>query len=70
MKLLQSRRFWMVVLDLVIGIASYVAANLVPDPKLVDLIKFLVVAVQPVVITIIAAFTVEDVAILKYPSLQ
>ena len=67
MALFQSRRFWMVILDLVVGVAGYISANLVADPKMVELIKFLVVAFQPVLITIIAAFTVEDVAGLKYP---
>lgn len=63
--LLKSRRFWMAVLDTVVSIAGFVVAHYVPDPNTADLIKFLVVSLQPLFVTIIVAFTVEDVTAIR-----
>ena len=66
MKLLQSRRFWMTIIDVVVAVVGYVEAHFIPDPAMVDLVKFLIVSLQPVFILIIVAYTVDDVAALKY----
>lgn len=63
--LLKSRRFWMVILDTSVSIAGFVVAHYVPDPNTADLIKFLVVSLQPIFVTIIIAFTVEDVTAIR-----
>jgi|WetSurMetagenome_2_1015567.scaffolds.fasta_scaffold1475508_1 hypothetical protein len=59
MKLFESRRFWMTILDVVIAIAGYVAAHFIPSYE--ELIKFLIVTLQPVIILVIIAYTVDDV---------
>lgn len=59
-KLLQSRRFWTLVLDTVVSlllffVGKYAGAAL-------DDVKFLVLTLQPIFVMLIAAFTTEDVA--------
>ena len=59
--LLQSRRFWLAVLDVIIAVTGYVTAHFIPDPNTVDLVKFLIVTLQPVILLVICAYTVENV---------
>lgn len=58
-KLLQSRRFLTAVLDMVISISLFAVGKY--SPNNLDFAKFLIVTIQPVVLIVIAAFTVEDV---------
>ena len=58
-RLLQSRRFWLAVMDAVISIALYFAAK--SGMAAVEDVRFLIVTMQPVVVILIVAFTYEDV---------
>lgn len=59
--LLQSRKFWLMMLDLVVSLvmffgAKYLSASLFED------VKFVIAAIQPVFIAIIASIAAEDAA--------
>ena len=56
----KSRRFWLLILDTVISLVSLVIA-LQFDKPTQDLVKTIILALQPVFIALIAAFTVDDV---------
>lgn len=60
----QSRRFWTLVLDFVISIVGFITAHYV-SPSTAELIKFLVVTIQPIAIFLIGAYTVTDVAYIR-----
>lgn len=57
MKLLQSRRFWMLTLDTAIALTLHFVAG--PD------VNFVITALQPLFIVIITSYTVEDVALIR-----
>ena len=56
----KSRRFWTLILDTVISLVLLVVA-LQFDKPTQDLVKTIILALQPVFIALIAAFTVDDV---------
>lgn len=56
--LLRSRKFWLLVLDTVVSLGLFFAAKYAPG-ALAD-IKYLIVALQPVVVTVILAIAWED----------
>ena len=59
--LLQSRRFWLMLVDVVISAVTFlVTGYFTLDPKTVELIKFGIVTLQPVIISVIVALTVDD----------
>jgi drug/metabolite transporter (DMT)-like permease len=60
-----SRRFWVVILDTVISIVSFVVAHYVADPNTTAMVTFLVGALQPVFVIVITAYTFDDVTALK-----
>ena len=57
-KLLGSRKFLLLVLDTVVSIVLFVAATYAPGQE--EMIKFMVVALQPVVIAVILGIAWED----------
>jgi len=59
--LLKSRRFWTLILDTVISLVSLVV-SLQFSPDVQKLVQTVIIALQPVFVALIAAFTVEDVA--------
>ena len=61
MALFQSRKFWLLILDLVISLVLYFGGKYL-DPALFDDVKFLIGALQPVFAFIIAAIALEDAA--------
>lgn len=61
--LLHSRKFWLGMLDLILGVATYFLSKYAPD--VAEDVKFVFAAVQPVLLTIIAAIAYEDVAMTK-----
>ena len=65
--ILQSRRFWTAVMDMIVSIVLYFISTFYPTQA--DMIKFLIGAIQPVAVILIAAFTAEDVASIKYGQL-
>jgi hypothetical protein len=59
--LLQSRRFWLMLVDIVTSTVLFlVTGYFTIDPKTVDLIKYLIGALQPVIIAVIIAYTADD----------
>jgi hypothetical protein len=62
--LFQSRRFWVLVIDLVISISLYFLGKY-GTPSALDDVKFLIAAIQPVVLLIISAYTVDTVQTIK-----
>ena len=64
-KLTESRRFWVLIIDTFVSIAGFIVAHYVPDPNTADLVKFLVITLQPICLTIVAAYTVDDVQAFK-----
>ena len=59
--LLQSRKFWLLVLDTVISLAMYFVGKYA-TPALAEDINVLIVALQPVFVALIVAIAVEDAA--------
>lgn len=57
--LLQSRRFWTLLLDAVLSITIYFVGKYFSVA--LDDVKFLIVTLQPIALILIAAYTVEDV---------
>ena len=55
----KSRRFWLLILDTLISLISLVVA-LQFDKPAQDLVKTIILALQPIFIALIAAFTVDD----------
>lgn len=62
--LLQSRRFWLMVIDLIISLVLYFTGKYA-TPQANDDIRFLIAAIQPVFLTIITAITVQSIAEIK-----
>ena len=58
-KLLKSRKFLLVVLDLVVSMVTFFVAKYAA-PQAVEDVKFLIIAIQPVIITLIGAIAYED----------
>lgn len=52
MKLLESRRFWLLVLDTIISLALHFWGA--------EDVKFLITALQPIFVLVIIAYTVDD----------
>jgi hypothetical protein len=57
--LLQSRRFWLLMLDTVIALIGFVATNYYPSAT--TAIAALIGILQPAFIAVIVAYTVDDV---------
>ena len=66
--ILKSRRFWTAVMDMVISLVLYFVSTFYPSQA--DMIKFVIGAIQPVAVILIAAFTAEDVAALHSAALK
>ena len=58
--LLQSRSFWVVVLDFVFSVILYFVSKYLGEPAATD-VRFLIGALQPVALMLIGAFTYDDV---------
>lgn len=52
MKLLSSRRFWLMLVDVIVSILLHYLGG--------SDMKFLIITIQPVVITVIVAYTIDD----------
>lgn len=59
-KLLGSRKFLLLVLDTIVSIVLFVAATYFPGQE--EMIKFMVVALQPVIVAVILGIAWEDAA--------
>lgn len=57
--LLQSRKFWITVTDVLMSTITYFAVKY-GDPSLADDIKFIIAAWQPVILALIAGIAIED----------
>jgi putative effector of murein hydrolase len=62
--LLQSRKFWLMIFDVVISLATYFIGKYL-DPESVKDILFVIGSLQPVVLAVIASITVQNVAGIK-----
>lgn len=65
--LFKSRKFWLMVVDVVLSIITYFVSKYVA-PGLGDDILWLIGSLQPVVIALIVGITVEDAAIKSNPN--
>lgn len=59
--LLQSRKFWLLVLDTTISLVMYFVGKYA-TPALAEDIKIVIVALQPVFVAVIASIAYEDAA--------
>lgn len=59
--LIQSRKFWLLILDTVISLVLFFGAKYLTPAAFED-VKVLVIALQPVFVTIIASIAHEDAA--------
>jgi hypothetical protein len=59
--LLRSRKFWLLILDTVISVTLFFVGK--ASPALLEDVKFLIVSLQPVFVTIIGAIAYEDAAL-------
>mgnify|MGYP000735800029 CR=1 FL=1 len=60
-RLMQSRKFWLLMMDTVISLVLHFAA--VVKPEALEHVKFAVATLQPVFIVLITAIAVEDAAL-------
>jgi len=61
--LLHSRKFWLMIVDVFVSLSLYFVGKYLPGAF--EDVKFAILALQPVVITVIIAIAVEDAAIKK-----
>jgi hypothetical protein len=59
--LLQSRKFWLLIVDTVVSVASYFITKYV-NPEAAKDALFLIAAMQPVFVMVIAGIAIEDAA--------
>lgn len=60
--LLKSRKFWLMILDLVISLALYFVAKYAAAPVAED-VKWVIGLIQPIFIAIISAIAYEDASL-------
>lgn len=60
MTLLQSRKFWIMVLDIVISTSTYFIGKYA-SPDAVKDVLFLIASLQPIVLAVIVSITVQNV---------
>ena len=65
----KSRKFWLMVFDVVISTATFFVTNYI-SPELQKVILFLIGAWQPVVISVIIGIAVEDAAVKSAPYVE
>ena len=63
--LLHSRKFWLLILDTILSLVLYFVGKYAA-PTILEDVKVLVVILQPVFITVIAAIAYEDVGTAPY----
>jgi ABC-type uncharacterized transport system permease subunit len=59
--LIRSRKFWLMILDVVISTVTYFLGTLA-DPAVAEKILWLIAAWQPVIVTVIGSIAYEDAA--------
>ena len=59
-KLVQSRSFWVVVLDFVFSVILYFVSKYLGESVAAD-VRFMIGVLQPVALVLVAAFTYDDV---------
>ena len=64
MSLFKSRKFWLMILDLIVSLTLFFVGKYA-DPALFEDIKFVIASLQPVFITVIGAIAYEDAASIK-----
>ena len=64
MELFQSRKFWLMVADVVVSLTTYFVGKYMNPAAAQDLL-FLIGAVQPVVISVIVSITVQNIEGIK-----
>ena len=64
MDLFTSRKFWLMVADVVVSVASYFITKYA-SPEMTKDVLFMIGALQPVVLLVIASITVQNVAGIK-----
>ena len=60
----KSRKFWLLILDIVLSSAAFFGARYL-DPDAQEIVKFAVLTLQPVFIMLIAAYTYQNVKLAK-----
>ena len=56
----KSRKFWLLILDIVVSSAAFFGARYL-DPDAQEIVKFAILTLQPIFITVIAAYTYQNV---------
>ena len=56
----KSRKFWLLILDIVLSSAAFFSARYL-DPNAQEIVKFAVVTLQPVFIMLIGAYAYQNV---------
>lgn len=62
--ILKSRKFWIMMVDLVVSVTTYFVAKYV-NPAMAQDVLFLIGSLQPVVLALIASITVQNVEAMK-----
>jgi len=68
MDLFTSRKFWLMVADVVVSVGSYFVTKYA-SPELTKDVLFLIGALQPVILLVIGSLTVQNVAEIKAQAL-
>ena len=56
----KSRKFWLLILDIVLSSAAFIGARYLA-PEAEEIVKFVVLTLQPVFIMLIGAYTYQNV---------
>ena len=56
----KSRKFWLLILDIVISSAAFFGARFL-DPDAQEIANFAILTLQPIFIALIAAYTVQNI---------
>ena len=62
--LLQSRKFWIMAVNVVVSVATYFVTKYV-NPEAAKDVLFLIGSMQPVIIAVVASITVQNVEHIK-----
>ncbi len=62
--ILKSRKFWLMVVDVAVSLATYFITKYAAPAAADDILK-VIVTLQPVVIAVVASITVQNVAAMR-----
>lgn len=63
-QILKSRKFWIMVIDVVVSVTGYFVTKYAAPDAAKDVL-FLIGSIQPIVIAVVASYTVQNITAMK-----